>query len=149
MTTAERPEVLPLLARWLHEAFYREGGYSYEGTLIDISRPTATIGPPQYFVLLRDGMPIGTATLDDADLSERPHLTPWLANVFMAPEARGHGHVHLLIAAVEAACRAAGAATLWLHTNTAERVYARGGWVVVETVARDGKLPVTLMRRDL
>ena len=149
MTTAERPELLPPVARWLHEAFYREGGYTYEGTLADISRPTAAIGPPQYFVLLRDDVAIGTATLDEADLKERPELTPWLANVFVVPEARGHGHVHMLIGAVEAACRTADVATLWLHTNTAERVYARGGWVAVERVTRADKPLVTLMRRDL
>ncbi len=149
VTTAERPELLPLVAHWLHEAFYREAGFSYEGTLAEISRPTAAIGPPQYFVLLRDEQPVGTATLDDADLDERPELTPWLANVVVVPEARGQGHVHRLIGAVEAACRVAGVATVWLHTQTAERVYARGGWVTVETVDRVGKSAVTLMRRDL
>ena len=149
MTTAERPDLRPLVAEWLHEAFYRDGGLTYEETLAEISRPTATIGPTQYFVLLRDGEPIGTATLDDADLDERPDLTPWLANVVVAPAARGQRHVHILIAAVEAACRAAGVTTVWLHTLSAERIYARGGWVAVETVERAGKPPVTLMRRDL
>lgn len=137
------------MAEWLHEAFYREGGFTYEQTLAEISRPTAAIGPTQYFVLLRDGEPIGTATLDDADLDERPDLTPWLANVVVTPAARGQGYVRTLIWAVEAACRAADMATLWLHTHTAERIYERAGWVAVEAVERAGKPEVTLMRRDL
>jgi hypothetical protein len=41
------------------------------------------------------------------DLDERPDLTPWLAGVFVFPEARGRAHVVHLIQAVEAACRSA------------------------------------------
>jgi len=39
--------------------------------------------------------------------------------------------------------------TLWLHTEHAERIYAKAGWRTVEIVERKGNAPVTLMRRDL
>ena len=93
-------------------------------------------------------MPAGTATLATKDLAERPDLTPWLAGVFVIPEARGRGYVRRLLAAFDGACRAASIRTAWLYTNTAERVYLRGGWQVAETIHRQGKLPTTLMRRD-
>jgi hypothetical protein len=50
---------------------------------------------------------------------------------------------------VESAALAAVIPTLWLHTDTAERIYAKAGWRTVEIVQRDGKAPATLMRRDL
>jgi hypothetical protein len=105
--------------------------------------------PPQTFVLLVDDRPIGTASLVSHDLDERPNLTPWLAGVFVIPEARGRGHVIHLIQAVEVACRFAGCGAVWLHTANAERVYARAGWHTVEAIQRQGRRPVTLMRRDL
>jgi N-acetylglutamate synthase-like GNAT family acetyltransferase len=69
--------------------------------------------------------------------------------VFVIPEARGRGHVIHLIQAVEVACRSAGVGTVWLHTTSAERVYARAGWHTMEAIQRHGRHPVTLMRRDL
>jgi GNAT superfamily N-acetyltransferase len=91
-------------------------------------RTAATAGlMPRTLVLLADGEPVGTASLVAHDLDERPDLTPWLAGMFVAPHARGQGHAARLIAAVEQEAAAASISTLWLYTNTAERVYARGG----------------------
>jgi N-acetylglutamate synthase-like GNAT family acetyltransferase len=68
--------------------------------------------------------------------------------MFVVPHARGHGYAAQLIAAVEQEARQASISTLWLFTNTAERVYVRAGWQTVETIQHDGK-PFALMRRDL
>jgi GNAT superfamily N-acetyltransferase len=103
---------------------------------------------PQSFVLLVDDEPVGTASITAHDLEERPDLTPWLAGVFVVPEARGQGYAGQLVAAVEEEARRASISTLWLYTNTAERIYARVGWRTVETILHDGK-PHALMRRDL
>jgi predicted GNAT family acetyltransferase len=103
---------------------------------------------PQSFVLLVDDEPVGTASITAHDLEERPDLTPWLAGVFVVPEARGQGYACQLVAAVEEEARRASISTLWLYTNTAERIYARVGWRTVETILHDGK-PHALMRRDL
>jgi N-acetylglutamate synthase-like GNAT family acetyltransferase len=53
-----------------------------------------------------------------------------------------------LVAAVEEEARRQSISTLWLYTNTAERIYVRVGWRTVETILHDGK-PSALMRRDL
>jgi GNAT superfamily N-acetyltransferase len=114
-----------------------------------VARSVAAIGPQQIFVLLLDGTPVATASLVAHDLDARPDLTPWLAGVFVVPEARRRGYATRLIATVEGACRAASIPTLWLYTLTAEQVYARAGWATVEMFFdRHGKLAV-LMRRDL
>ncbi len=99
-------------------------------------------------MLLADGEPVGTASLAAQDLAERPDLTPWLAGLVVAPHARGNGYATRLVAAIEQQGRAVPVATLWLYTNTAERIYARAGWQTVETVLHDGK-PFALMQRSL
>jgi GNAT superfamily N-acetyltransferase len=146
---ADRPDLVPTVANWLWHAFWRHDGYTLEQTEVEIAASIARSGPPQTFVLLVDREPVGTASLAAQDLDERPDLTPWLANVYVIPAARGQRHATHLIAAVEDACRAASIGTLWLYTDNAMNVYTRSGWVAAEIVARPGKRPVTLMRRDL
>ncbi len=149
VSTSERPDLVLVTARWRWEAFFRESGRPFDDVLAAAQRTVATTElMPRTFVLLADGDPVGTASLTAHDLDERPDLSPWLAGVFVVPHARGQGYVGQLIAAVEQAARAGSIATLWLHTNTAERIYVRAGWRTVETVQRNGR-PFALMRRDL
>jgi GNAT superfamily N-acetyltransferase len=150
VTLAERPDLLPTLARWLrdhhapHEPLARFTAC--------LARRLASLGPEQCFVLLAtpgpDGTPLGTASLTLRGLEERPDLTPWLSNVFVVPEFRGRGHARRLVAAVEHAARAAAIPTLWLYTRAAERLYAPLGWRPAGSALLAGE-PVTLMRRDL
>ncbi len=149
VTIAERPDLVAIVAGWRWREFGREDARTLRQTRDDVAGSTSPLGPPQCFVLLVDEVPVGTASLTAEDLEERPKLTPWLASVTVIPEARRRGHAGVLVEAVEAAARSASVATLWLYTNTAERVYARAGWRRVETIERRGKPSVVLMRRDL
>lgn len=146
-TIADRPDLVPVVAVWLWSEWARKEGYSLTHTQDEIARLTSRHGPQQTFVLLVDGVPVGTSSFVIADLDERPHLTPWLAGVFVAREERRKGHVIPLIQAVERAAIEASIPTLWLHTEHAKRIYAKAGWQEVEVVKRKGKAPVTLMRR--
>jgi hypothetical protein len=141
---ADWPDLVPIVASWLWNEWWHQDGYTLEQTHDAVAGSVSPSGPPQSFVLLVDGKPTGTASLVVHDLDERPDLSPWLAGVFISPEARGRGHVIHLIQAVEAAIP-----VVWLYTAGAERVYARAGWHSVESVQRRGRRPVTLMRRDL
>jgi GNAT superfamily N-acetyltransferase len=148
VSTAERPDLAPVVASWLWEEFRRPRGQTLEETLAAVHGAIAAARMPRTFVLLADGEPVGMASLAARDFEARPELTPWLAGVFVAPASRGRGFVAALIAAVEDECRENSIATLWLYTRRAERVYLRAGWRTVETVAHDGKT-YALMRRDL
>ena len=148
VSTSERPDLVPEVARWLWHEWWRRNGHSFEET-VDAVRESVTARPmPRTFILLADGQPVGTASLAARDLEERPDLSPWLADVFVLPAARGRGHAVRLVGAVEAECRAASIPTLWLYTRAAERLYARNGWRTVETIQRNGGR-YALMRRDL
>jgi GNAT superfamily N-acetyltransferase len=148
VSTTDRPDLDHVVAQWLWDAFWREDGYSFDETLAAVHESITARFMPRTFILLCDGTPVGTASLAEHDLDERPDLGPWLAGVFVVPGARGQGLVAHLIAAVEAACRGAGIRTVWLYTESAERIYARLRWCAVDRVLHNGK-PVTLMRRDL
>lgn len=148
VTVADRPDLVPTVADWLWRAFWRDEGSTLAEVRTLVSRSTARHGPPQCFVLLEGGAPVGTASLAAADLDRRPDLTPWLAGVYVEPAARGRGCATALVEAVEAAARRASVPTLWLYTGTAERLYARAGWRTVEGFDHHGR-PNVLMRRDL
>ncbi len=145
----DRPDLLPITARWRWEAFFQARGRSFESVLAEAEAAVAARNPlPQTLVLLADDEPVGTASLAAQDLEERPDLTPWLAGVVVAPEWRGRGLAGRLIAAIETMALAQGFGTLWLYTSAAERVYARAGWRTVEMVQNRGRL-VALMQRGL
>ncbi len=148
-TIRERPDLAPVVAGWLWAEWRKSHGHSLEEMQALVAKSVAAAGVPQAFVLLEDGLPVGTATLAASDLDERPDLTPWLAGVFVVPERRGQGHVRHLLHAFEGACRAASIPVAWLYTRTAERIYRRAGWESVELIHRVGKEPVVLMRQTL
>ncbi|MFL1464251.1 GNAT family N-acetyltransferase [Roseococcus sp. DSY-14] len=107
-------------------------------------------GPTGCFVAFEGAEPVGTASLVQQDLPSRPDLAPWLAGVFVVPEARGRGHAGRLVGHVEAHAAAAGVRTLWLYTGAADGLYARLGWQVAEAAVDPGSgKPVRIMRRAL
>ena len=148
LAVSEQPELAPLVAGWLLEAFGRPGGRTVEETTALILAPPR--GPEDSFVLFDGETPVGTASLAHDDLDSRPDLTPWLAGVYVPPACRGRGHASALVRHVEGFARAAGVGTLWLYTWTAAPLYARLGWVEVgleHEIKRNHQ--VVLMRRDL
>ena len=83
--TTERPDLVPTVAGWVWEEFWRSHGHTLEQTAEAVAATVAARDLPQTYVLLLDDWPVGTATLAARDLEERPDLTPWLAGVFVAP----------------------------------------------------------------
>jgi len=148
VSLVDRPDLVPVVGHWLWDAFWNKEGYTLEQTVATVAGWTSPLGPHQDFVLLVEGEATGTSSLVAHDLDSRPDLTPWLANVFVKPEARRRGHVGKLVAAVEYACRAASISPVWLYTHTAERLYARAGWRTVEYFNYGGH-NCALMCRDL
>lgn len=148
VTVRERPDLIPLVANWLWDAFWHPNGHPLEEVREIISTCTAEIGPPQSFVLMAGEVPCGTASLVSADLEIRDDIGPWLAGVYVVPEARGQGCAQRLITTVEDAARQAGHPALFLYTHDAQPLYEKLGWYRIEETT-DARQPVTIMRRDL
>ncbi|WP_423823735.1 GNAT family N-acetyltransferase [Salinisphaera sp. SPP-AMP-43] len=103
-------------------------------------------GVPSVFVASRQGQPVGTASLVSQDMNARPELTPWLASVYVVPEARGQGIASALVQRVEREARHAGVERLYLYTPDQQRLYQRLGWQAQEHLEYRGE-HVTLMTR--
>lgn len=148
VTIRAQPELTPLVAHWLWDAFWQPNGHPLEEVREIIATCTAERDTPQCFVLMAGDVPCGTASFVSADLEIRQDIDPWLAGVYVVPEARGQGCATRLVAAVEAAAREAGHAALFLYTHDAQAMYQKLGWQVLEET-EDGRRPVTIMWRDL
>ena len=144
---SDRPELAPLVAGWLVGTFFAaEDGWTVAKMTRLILAPPQ--GPEETFVLFEGGRPVGTASLVRRDLDARPDLTPWLAGVFVVPDARGRGHAKALVRQVETFAAAAGVDAIWLYTAGAEQLYEGLGWEHAGP-EQDGSRTVSLMRRQL
>jgi len=144
---AEHPYAVPAVVAWLHSEWGQcVGATSVEEWIPRLQRRLSRGRIPTSFVALRDGVAVGTASLIEHDMSTRPELTPWLAAVYVHPEARRQG---IGSALVERAFREAaelGVETLHLFTPDQQRLYARLGWTPRETT-RYRNEEVTIMSR--
>jgi GNAT superfamily N-acetyltransferase len=136
------------LAQWLHRQFSYEFA---EQPLADWQCEFAEgqdNGEWQCLVALENDQLLGGAALAANDLPARPDLGPWLACVFIAPQARKRGLAEQLIAGICAEAKARGTARLYLHTHDRSDYYAKRGWQVVESFQAWGQ-EQWLMMRDL
>ena len=149
VTLCDRPEFIPLVARWNWEEWSDLLPCdSCEAFADDLRRRTRRDSIPITFLALDDGVPVGTASLIADDLETRPELTPWLASLYVAPERRGSGLGKMLaLHAVEAA-RGFGIATLYLYTPGQEAFYRRLGWAFFEASEYRGH-SITIMQWHL
>ena len=135
----DAPEALPVCARWLNDEWGQAEGHSLEVTadwLRDVSAPGSGEAA---FVALDGGTPAGVCLLVACDLEARAELTPWVSGFYVLPEYRRRSIGTRLLQPVIEAARGNGAAKLYLYTHTAESLYRRLGWHLMERFPRDGK----------
>lgn len=124
---AERLDVVPACAAWNHGEWGDYTGSSLEETA-DAFREIAQADDGRAArVALWDGKPAGVVLLIHNDLETHPHLGPWVASVFVAPDYRGRGIARTLVGAIEDAAREYGHAEAYLYTNKPD-LYRRIGW---------------------
>lgn len=114
------------------------------------TRPEAS-GLPIVLVALVDNVPVGTATLIAND--ELPDATepgPWLAAVYVSPEARRHGIGARLVDAVVARATLLGFSALYCYTEHEDtaRWYAAKGWLAIRESSINNH-SVVVMRQTL
>nr|WP_255723186.1 GNAT family N-acetyltransferase [Flavihumibacter fluminis] len=120
-----------------------------------LSRLTAITRQKDQFqlVMTSDGVPIGTAGVYNTVriLEKIPRLniyTHWLALVYTIPMERGKGYGALLCEKVEEEAKKEGISKLHLYTYTAESLYKRGGWQLVERIEVESR-NIVLMEKEL
>ena len=91
---------------------------------------------------------VGSVSVVFGDCPVRLDLDPWLASLYVVPQRRGRGHgLELVQAAIELAA-AAGVGRLHVFTESAEKLFQRCGFEILErTMLQD--VPITVLARPL
>ncbi len=149
VSTHDQPDLVTVTGYWRWQGFFKEQGVDLQEVLrYERERASSREGIPLTFVLLEDSQPLGMVTLAEDDLDIRSNLNPWLADLYVAEPFRRRGHGLRLVQGLEAKAKEMGIARLWLFTAGAAMLYAKAGWIAVETVARR-RDTITIMKRDL
>jgi predicted N-acetyltransferase YhbS len=103
---------------------------------------------PLTVVALIDGRLAGSASLIDDDLESHPELSPWLANVYVAPQYRCQGIGTALINRIQKEVETLGVKTIYLFTTGEPEFYTRLGWQALLQETCQGE-PITIMSRPV
>ena len=144
-----RPEFFPLVAGWVwdewHHLLAQKSAAEFEAWLRADGRGC---GLPTTLLLIEEGGPIATVSLECDDMEIRPALTPWLASLYVVPARRGRGLGRRLVRAAEEEARSLGITELFLYTPAHENFYAALDWERMERCEYRAT-PVTIMRRRI
>lgn len=145
---ADHAEHLQLLADWSFRFWGDMTGRSADGYVARLNGYLSRGPLPMALIALAGREPAGTVSINFDDMSARPDLAPWLANLYVDPAFRGLGIGSALVRAAEAAARQAGHPRFYLYTPDQERLYARLGWRTLARCRYDGE-DVVVMGREL
>lgn len=139
------PHFIPTLAAWHHEMW----GELAPGSTVEkrIARLTSHVGQPAVpttLVAFEQETVFGSASLVQNDLMTHPHLTPFLASVYVGEPYRRCGIASALVERIAIETAKLGVAKLYLITPDQQALYARLGWSEEEVVDYRGER-VTLM----
>lgn len=137
---SDRPEFLSTLAQWHYEEWSAlRPGDSVEARIVRLRGWSGRGGIPLTVIALSDNELLGSASLIEHDMDDRPELTPWLAGVFVAPEHRRKGTGTTLVRRVMDEARALQVSKLYLHTADSTAFYGSLGWSLAEETCYRGK----------
>ena len=100
-------------------------------------------------LVLHEGIElVGSVSVVFGDCPARLDLDPWIASLYVVPQRRGRGHgLELVQAAIDFAA-AAGVKRLHVFTESAEKLFQRCGFEILErTMLQD--VPITVLARPL
>jgi GNAT superfamily N-acetyltransferase len=155
---AHRPEFLKPIAElsWKEwQEVYQRRNQTLADSLKNYRERMNTNRLPLTFVAVRAGLAasyggagelVGMVSLKFHDMDTRPDLDPWLGGLLVLPEWRNCGVGTMLMhRATEEACRLK-VPRLYLWTSSAEGLYRKLGWQVVERTLYFGKEAVVMQR---
>jgi GNAT superfamily N-acetyltransferase len=155
---------LPRLSWKGWQDVYQQREQTLEDSLKNYRERMNTDRLPLTFVALHGGPPsvrarlagnygaaselVGMVSLKFHDMDPRPDLDPWLGGLFVLPEWRNRGVGAMLMYRATEEARRLNISRLYLWTHSAEGLYYKLGWQVVERSDYFGKEAV-VMQIDL
>jgi predicted N-acetyltransferase YhbS len=143
------PQFFDVVADRIWSAWWQRHGVGRDYIVARLRENFAGPGLPVALVAHADGRFLGTASVIASDFDERPDYTPWVAAVWVEPEARGGGlGARLVEAAAQVAFRA-GHEAVYLTAAEGRRGYYLGlGWREIEQGVGELRLSVFRRTRD-
>jgi len=154
---ANCPEFVDALARLSWKEWrdvYQQREQTLEDSLKNYRERMNTDRLPLTLVAVRAGLAVncrelvGMVSLKFHDMDTRPDLDPWLGGLLVLPEWRNRGVGTMLMHRATGAARRLDVPRLYLWTHSAEGLYHKLGWQVVERSDYFGKEAV-VMQIDL
>lgn len=146
---ADRPELVPVLAKW----FYDEWGHSDPQS--STGKMQATLRGylnrdriPLTIVKLQSSQPVASTSLKIQEMETHPQYTYWLGGVYVHPDYRERGIGSQLVEYSAGLAKDLGVRNLYLYTRDHEDFYTRLGWQVIERPLYQGRLTI-VMKRNL
>ena len=132
---ANRPEFLEQVAQlsWKEwQEVYEQRDQTLEHCLKNYQERMNIDRLPLTLVGLRTGELVGMVSLKFHDMDTRPDLDPWLGGLLVLPEWRNRGVGTMLTQRAVEEARKLNVSRLYLWTPSAEPLYHKLGWQVVE-----------------
>jgi len=146
---ADDPDEIGVVARWLYDEWGTLApGRSLETAHEKVRQCFGGDELPLTIVCALDGVLVGTAGIDTADMATHPELTPWMVSVYVAQAHRRKGIGSALCRRIEDEFQRLGVQTAYLFTPDQEPLYARLGWKAMSREDYHGE-SVVIMCLDL
>ena len=139
----DHPEYVRTIAEWLYSEFFHLNPSSVEQRM-EVLCESGGNQIPTTVVALEESEILGTASLIESDMSNRPNLFPWLARVYVDPQYRRQGVGASLVRWIVQEADQQGHRKLYLYTTDREKFYSDLGWSVLERTTYLGH-PIVIM----
>jgi len=139
----DRPDFQPILADRVWRAWWEPRGTPLAVVARGVAENLGAGPIPSAFVAHDGDRFLGTASAIAADMAERPQYSPWVAAVWVEPEARGAGLGAMLVRHAAARIFRAGWRRAYLAAAPHRRSFYEGlGWTVLEGAIGDERMTV-------
>jgi N-acetylglutamate synthase-like GNAT family acetyltransferase len=130
----QRPEFLGTVAGRIWQAWWRDSGHPLDYIADRLRDENLNADPIPFAMVAHDGTEfLGTSSVVASDLAERPQFSPWVAAVWVEPQARRRGIGGALVDRATQGCFALGVDRAYLCARLERSDFYEGlGWIPVE-----------------
>ena len=127
------PQHIPVIAQWHQNEWQHISPHLNTQLRVDAySSYPAKPAIPSCILAVTDDKPAGSASIVLSDMETHPHLSPWLASVYVHPDYRNQGIATELINHCLINAKKLGFQTLYLFTPDQAEFYQKRGWQRLE-----------------
>lgn len=132
VSLSDAPDHFWPVAQWLYDQWWALPSSTINVVSDQLKEHLAGQPLPSTLVAVVDGQPVGSISLHEYAIAERPDLTPCLAALYVRPEQRQHGIASRLLDAAETRLRDLGATRFYFTVPEHGDFFAKRGWQVLE-----------------